>query len=548
MVATSRVSIACALWCGALAWTAAIQGQGPQPEKTRLREPAVSFRTADTCLACHNGLTTASGEDVSIGSAWRGSMMANSARDPYWQASVRRETLDHPSASAEIEDTCATCHMPMARADAVAHAKPGVVFSHLPVRPDAKARDQLAHDGVSCTICHQISGDKLGTPDSFSGGFVITAPTGSHPTILGPFAIDAGPASVMQSATSFRPTEAPHVRQSELCATCHTLYTEALGPKGETIGRLPEQMPFLEWRHSAYRDEKSCQACHMPAAPDGTRISSVLGTPRDGLARHSFRGGNFFMLGMLNRYHRELGVVAQPHEIATAAHRSVALLQTETATVSIERAERSGERLAVDVLVTNVTGHKLPTGYPSRRVWLHVAVVDSAGRLVFESGALGLDGRITGNDNDEDPLRFEPHFAEISRPDEVEIYEAIIGDAAGAVTTGLLKGTNYLKDNRLLPRGFDKASADADIAVVGDARGDGDFRDGSDRVRYTVDAAGSEGPYQIDVSLRFQPIGFRWAENLAPYQSHETQRFVGYYKAMAGESGIVLVTAKATVR
>ena len=251
---------------------------------------------------------------------------------------------------------------------------------------------------------------------------------------------------------------------------------------------------------------------------------------------------------MLNRYRRELGVAAQPREIEAAAHRTVALLQTDTATVSIERAERSGDRLAVDVLVRNATGHKLPTGYPARRAWLHLAVRDRAGRIIFESGALGPDGRIAGNDNDADPLRFEPHFAEISRPDQVEIYESIIGDATGAVTTGLLHGTRYLKDNRLLPRGFDKASADADIAVVGDARGDADFEGGSDRVRYVVETAGSEGPYQVEVSLRFQPIGFRWAQNLERYQSHETQRFVGYYRAMAGESAMVLATANVTVR
>ena len=62
------------------------------------------FDTSDNCLACHNSLTSPSGEDVSIGRAWRGSIMANSSRDPYWQASVRRETLDHPSHQAAIED------------------------------------------------------------------------------------------------------------------------------------------------------------------------------------------------------------------------------------------------------------------------------------------------------------------------------------------------------------------------------------------------------------------------------------------------------------
>src|SRR4030095_2844372 len=51
----------------------------------------VLFEASTECLACHNSLTTPLGRDVSIGVDWCGSMMANSARDPYWQAAVRRE-------------------------------------------------------------------------------------------------------------------------------------------------------------------------------------------------------------------------------------------------------------------------------------------------------------------------------------------------------------------------------------------------------------------------------------------------------------------------
>jgi hypothetical protein len=40
------------------------------------------FQTSDRCIACHNGLLTSSGVDVSIGFDWRTTMMANSARDP----------------------------------------------------------------------------------------------------------------------------------------------------------------------------------------------------------------------------------------------------------------------------------------------------------------------------------------------------------------------------------------------------------------------------------------------------------------------------------
>ncbi|HMF01272.1 MAG TPA: hypothetical protein VKK06_15390, partial [Terriglobia bacterium] len=57
------------------------------------RKPKIDlFQTSDRCFACHNGLSTSAGEDISIGFAWRASIMANSARDPYWQAGVRRET------------------------------------------------------------------------------------------------------------------------------------------------------------------------------------------------------------------------------------------------------------------------------------------------------------------------------------------------------------------------------------------------------------------------------------------------------------------------
>ena len=66
------------------------------PVKLPAGHPDTLFHTSHECMACHNGLTTPTGEDVSIGVSWRASMMANSSRDPYWQASVRRELADHP--------------------------------------------------------------------------------------------------------------------------------------------------------------------------------------------------------------------------------------------------------------------------------------------------------------------------------------------------------------------------------------------------------------------------------------------------------------------
>lgn len=512
-------------------------------------DPNVLFKTSDNCMPCHNSLTTPSGEDVSIGASWRASIMANSSRDPYWQAGVRRETIDHPSAAAEIQDECSICHMPMARATAQASGRKGQVFSHLPIGHGDEAENLLAYDGVSCTMCHQISSEKLGTPESFVGGFVLAGRQPTPRSIFGPFEIEKGLTTVMRSSAEFQPAKGDHIRQSELCATCHTLYTKALNSQGQVIGQLAEQMMYLEWRHSAFQvEQQSCQSCHMPVVEEETPITSVLGQPRQGLARHVFVGGNFFMLRMLNRYRTELGVAALPQELDGSVRRTIMNLQSSTAAVSVQRAEVAERRLSIDVAVQNLTGHKLPTAYPARRAWLHLTVRDRNGRQLFESGAVAASGLIQGNDNDADATKFEPHYTEIRQPDQVQIYESMMGGPDGLPTTGLLTAVQYLKDNRLVPRGFDKATAEADIAVVGGAMQDADFTSGGDRVRYSVDVTSGDGPYQIDVELRFQPIAFRWAQNLKQYDAPEPRRFVSYYEAMSSASSEVLAHTTATTR
>ena len=138
--------------------------------------------------------------------------------------------------------------------------------------------------------------------------------------IFGPFAVDTGRQTIMRSATGFEQVKAPHVRQSELCASCHTLITEAFGPDGNVIGSLPEQMNFQEWRHSAfYKEGRSCQSCHMPRADGPIRVSSVLGAERDGLSRHAFVGGNAFMLRLMNRFRTVLGIEAPAAQMEATA-------------------------------------------------------------------------------------------------------------------------------------------------------------------------------------------------------------------------------------
>ena len=474
-------------------------------------------------------------------------MMANSARDPYWQAGVRRESIDHAEAKAEIEDECSKCHMPMARFQANFEGKKGEVFSHLNFGSDDRM-DQLAQDGVSCSLCHQITKDKLGTPESLVGGFVVdTTRSLGERQEFGPFKIDDGENRIMRTSSGgYRPTEGEQVRQAELCATCHTLITTALGPGGQKIGELPEQMPYQEWLNSDFKGQQTCQNCHMPVVEEMVRVTNTLGKFREGMSRHVFVGGNFFMQRVLNKYRAELGVIALPEEFEAAASRTLAHLQTKTAAVSIDRVDVTGGQLRAELTIQNLSGHKFPTAYPSRRAWLHLTVKDRNGKAVFESGTLNPDGSIQGNDNDADPLRFEPHYTEINNNDQVQIYEDIMVGANNMPTTGLLTAVRFIKDNRLLPKGWVKANADPRTLPQGGAANDGDFTGGSDKIVYSIPVGNAQGPFQVEAEFWFQPISFRWANNLKPYNAAEPKRFTGYYDAMASGSAVMLTRTSTT--
>ena len=512
-------------------------------EKHKTLQPA--FQTSDRCFACHNGMQTKAGEDVSIGFDWRSSMMANSSRDPYWQAGVRREIMDHPEAKEEIEDECSACHMPMTRYNAKVKGKKGGVFEHLPFNPGEQSGREAA-DGVSCSVCHQIGKEKLGTRESFNAGFTIEAPDAfDNRPEYGPFEIEKGQTRIMRSSSEgYRPIKSDHIRQSELCATCHTLYTKALGAGGKVVGELPEQMIYQEWLNSEFKDKQSCQSCHMPLIKEDVPVTKVLGVPREGVSRHVFVGANFFMQRMLNKFRADLAVWALPNELSGAADNTVRFLESQAAKVSIAPLTVVGGKLETEISVENNSGHKLPTAYPSRRAWLHIVVRDAANKTVFESGALRADGFIEGNDNDADAEKIEPHYAVIDNASQVQIYESLMVGENGRLTTGLLSAVRFVKDNRLLPRGFDKAGASKDIAVVGEAAGDRDFLGGGDKLRLSIPTGAAQGPFTVEAELLYQPIGYRWANNLKKYDAMEPKRFTGYYDAMSGATAARLAAGE----
>jgi hypothetical protein len=498
------------------------------------------FAASGACAVCHENLTDDGGSDVSIGAEWRGSLKANAARDPYFLATLRSEIEAHPDQRETIEELCGRCHMPMAHFTATVQQDGTAILDDGFADPDHELHS-WAMDGVSCSVCHQIREDGLGLPVSYNGGYVIDheLPEGER-LAFGPYSVDEDQAAIMVAGSGYVPTGSQHISSSEMCATCHTLYTPTIDAQGQIVGEFPEQVPYLEWFYSSYRRTESCAGCHMPQAEGGVAIASSSTNPRSPFARHVFAGANPYLLTMLQTFGGELGVTASTENLQENIDVSLDLLQTETAEVTLEDLELVGARLRGVVEVENLAGHKFPTAYPSRRAWLHITIEDADGQVVFESGAPRPDGSITENDNDADPAQFEPHYQAIVGPNQVQIYEAILRDTEGAVTTSVTSAAGYLKDNRLLADGFQKSAPYEDIAVRGEARDDPDFIGGSDRLLLDVPLSGTRrAPYTVTVEVLFQPLGYRWIENLRTADGSEVEAFLDYADRLPNEPIVV---------
>ena len=480
----------------------------------------IRFETAETCAMCHTDISGPGGGLIGPAALWPSTMMAHSAVDPYWQAKVRYEAATTPAAASVIENKCLSCHAPMQR------------------RPLREAGRKLALDdlagpgleGVSCTVCHQITPEGFGEKSSFTAGFTLNEQARIYGPHENPFPMP------MRHHTGYTPTESQHILESELCATCHTVVTPTLDAQGKTIGEFVEQAPYLEWRASSYAGtETTCQSCHLPVLEDErgrpipqfiahTPMGGFFGPtrPRTPYGQHFLVGGNVQALGML----AELFPDRRDGLDQTAARTRANL--TDALGLRVTANESDGF-LDVEVRILNRTGHKLPTGYPSRRLWLQMTTQDAVGRTLFESGAPDpATGEIRGLEG------VEPHRDLITAENQVAIWEAALADAAGRPTVTLMRAAGYAKDNRILPRGFDLARPQPDgidpasIAPVGVA-GDDDFRPGSDGVRYRIEASETGGPYRIDVRVWFQSVRPDHLGGMSAARSKEEARFLELY-------------------
>lgn len=490
------------------------------------------FHASGRCDGCHghdpqgNASVDLQGNDISPVEYWRSTMMANAAKDPYWKAKVRHEVLLNPAHRSAIEDKCATCHAPMGR-----------YTYHLsgagPFPLDSLRVDSLAMDGVSCMSCHRQ--DSIGLGSNHSGLLHYMA----DPMEFGPY--EKPFQAAMQNFVGLTPYYSEHIRSAGICASCHSLLTETLDLNGNPTGTtFVEQATYHEWQNSSAAQSSpkvTCQSCHMPRITDPVIIAANIAflPYRSPYPLHQLAGGNRFMLKLMQDNIDTLGIIAAPSHFDRTIAATEQMLRGATAELNLDLESVTPDTVRITLRIRNKAGHKFPSGYPSRRAFVRFDLVSDEGDTLFSTGRTTPDFHLIGEDTG-----FEPHHNIISQPDQVQIYEMVMGDVNGDVTHVLSYASTHLKDNRLTPVGFSTSHAVYDTTrIVGHALTDADFNhdalgnegSGSDIIHFHIPLNGYTGRVDARAQLYYQSVPPTSVQHMFQSQQPDIDLFQTLYDA-----------------
>ena len=489
------------------------------------------FPPSSACEGCHsadpngNAMVNILGEDVSFISDWEATMMANSAKDPYWIAKVAHEVYINPDQKNQIETSCTSCHAPMGHYTSILRGDPHYLMEDL-------YADTIGLEGVSCGSCHKIAEENLGT---LLGG-QLNIDTAR--VVYGPFTLPFAPP--MQQFVGFEPLYSDHVSSSELCASCHTLVIESLDLDGQATGNVYiEQATYHEWLNSMYSaNDLSCQSCHLPVLEEPVVVSANYQflEPRPHYSQHELVGGNVTMLQMMKTYRDTLNITADTSNFDRTISKTLKMLQQKSLNADLDYLGSTSDTLLFEYTIENKAGHKFPSGFPSRRAFVEFLLIDTdQGDTVFHSGGYNEDFELLAHNED-----FEPHYDFISKEDQVQVYELVPADINGDFTTILERGYQTIKDNRLVPKGFSSDHFTYDtVAVVGMAVEDSNYNlntdgsegSGTDKIIFGIKMGTFTGSVKAYAKVHYQTLSPRWINPLfEDAQLPEIQHFKSMYE------------------
>ncbi len=505
--------------------------QFPNPQIAHFFLPIDSnilFPTSKTCGGCHghdplkHALVTTSGDDVNIYDDWRSTMMANSAKDPFWRAKVSHEITVNPGHSKALQDKCTSCHAPAGHYQAKLHDhKEFYLLSDL-------YADTLGLDGVTCQACHAQSPEHLG--DLHSGQ--LNFDTNYLRVAYGPYEVAFAPP--MHNFVGITPIFGGHISDAGLCAGCHTLITNTADNQGNMTGQtFIEQATYHEWLNSRYDEQHSnitCQACHTPKIQDEIIISAnyLFLTPKSPFGLHELAGANVTMLNLLKNNREKLNIEAEPQHFDSTIAATLRMLQHKTLDLTLQAGDVNGDSMNFTLLLLNKAGHKFPSGYPSRRAWVEFEVKNEAGQTIFHSGKPNADFSL----QDED-ANYEPHYNTITSPAQVQIYEMVPVDIWGTFTNVLERGFLPIKDNRLPPQGFKTNDPVYDTTKIINIGQDLDFNrapdgtegTGADVLHFRLPNGGYTGKISVSAKVWYQSLPPKWMAPMFAFSTPEIDSF-----------------------
>jgi hypothetical protein len=211
--------------------------------------------------------------------------------------------------------------------------------------------------------------------------------------------------------------------------------------------------------------------------------------------------------------------------LQTSQNSSNYLAKKQTANIAVTKLERTDKILEATIDVQNLAGHGLPSGVAFRRAFITFEGLDENGNVVWasgrtnEAGAIvkGLSAEVLPTEFFYDPVSrkqvFQPHYQVINDEGQVQIYEELMADTEGKITTSFVALDQPIKNNRLLPKGWRANGPFAEFTGPhGEAERDPDYISpsgavGGDRIVYRVPInERTRAIVAVRVSLNYQSI------------------------------------------
>lgn len=415
---------------------------------------------------------------------WSGSMMAHAARDPLFNALLAVTSKYTQPLGLDVGEYCLRCHSPSGWLAGRSH--PGTV-------QELYGSDL---DGVNCDFCHRSLDPLHPDTSAIVGGVVPGYGNGMYVVQMYGQPLRGARGGLAHSVPTIGDQ---FYRTSEFCGVCHDVSNPYLSENPRETPpylQVPVERTYSEWKLSWYAtrgEAGTCQSCHMQRKPG--YASSLPGTRyRLDVASHDFTGGNIFSPRAVVQSWQDMDTSA----IEAGIRRSIELLQ-RAAKLEVA-AGRVNDSVIALVRLTNLTGHKLPTGFPEgRRIWISVIGRNKNGEELFQSGKYDFQTGTLVNDPQLKIYQIKPGIS--------SSLATTLGFPAGPSFHAALSDTIYF-DNRIPPRGFrNEAFREHRTQPVGYHYENGQYWDVT---RYSMQGNVSS----IDVNVYYQTVSGEFAEFL----------------------------------